>query len=203
VNEQEGIRRELKIPDSARIILYAGRLAKYKGCDILLEAIAPILQEKNLYILFVGTLDSTISGSEEMLIQMKQQIETQEWGERVKFLGYRKDIPRLMASADVLAHPTVMEGFGLTLVEALAVGLPVVASNVEGIPEVLMDTDSIMVPPNNPQEFRKAIIGTLNRSSEEVIQASRKGRKQAEKFRLSRRADMLVGLFESALSDRY
>jgi glycosyltransferase involved in cell wall biosynthesis len=201
-HDRHGVRRELEIPDDARIILYVGRLAKYKGCDTLLAAMAPILEQDNLYLLFVGVLDPTIAGSEEMLDQMKNQSQIEAWGERVRFLGYRKDIPQLMATADVLAHPTTMEGFGLTLVEAMAVGLPIVTTNVEGIPEVLQGTDSIMVAPTDPQSLRGAVLSTLKRSPSEVTQASEKGRKRAEKFRLQSRTDMLIMFFNEIISKK-
>ena len=200
---RQGVRRELEIPYSERIVLYVGRLAKYKGCDVLLDAVSKIMQQNNLYLLFVGMLDPAVGGSEEMLYKMKKRIKNEKLGDRVKFLGYRKDIPWLMASADVLAHPTEMEGFGLTLVEALAAGLPVVASNVEGIPEVLSGSESIMIAPNDTQALQAAIIKTLNRTPEETIRVLKKGRTRAECFREGKRVDVFINLFDDVLSGRF
>lgn len=195
--------KELEIPSDGHILLYVGRLAKYKGCDILLEAIAPCLRQNNLFLLYVGLVDPAVSGSDEMLANMNKKISSENLGERVRFLGYRKDIPRLMSSADVLVHSTTTEGFGLTLVEAMAAGLPVVATNVEGIPEVLAGTDSIMVPPNDPYAIRDAILKTLNRSSEEACSALKKGKNAAENFRIDKRVDQFVNFFENILAERF
>jgi len=203
IPDRQGVRSELEIPNDCRIIMYVGRLDKDKGCDILFEAMAPILEPNNLYLLYVGMLDPAVPGAEEMLYKMKNQIVTEGLGDRIRFLGYRKDIPRLMAAADVLAHPTKIEGFGLTLIEAMAAGLPVVTTNVEGIPEVLDGTESIMVAPNDPHVLRVAILKALNRMPEEATRVLEKGRKRAECFRIDRRVDAFVNLFDEILSGRF
>ena len=77
-----------------------------------------------------------------------------------------------------------------------------VASNVEGIPEVLADTGSIMVEPNDPHALREAVLKTLNRTSDEAIRALEKGRKRAEYFRIGKRVDALVNLFDNVRSGR-
>ena len=89
IQERRGVRRELEIPNDGRIALYVGRLAKYKGCDTLLEAMAPSLQQNNLYLLYVGMLDPMVSGSEEMLYKMKKQIENEGWGDTCKYFKAR------------------------------------------------------------------------------------------------------------------
>jgi glycosyltransferase involved in cell wall biosynthesis len=108
-----------------------------------------------------------------------------------------------MASSDLLVHPTRIEGFGLVLAEALAAGLPVVASNVEGIPEVLAGTDSVMVPPDDPEALRGAVLKTLNRTPDEAAEAIEKGRIRAQDFRITNRTDAMINLFEEVLSGRF
>lgn len=201
--DRPGVRRELGLPPDARLALYVGRLAAYKGIDTLLDALGPVLERKNLFLLYVGLPDLYVSGTGTMLRQMEQRIAEENWGDRVRFLGYRQDIPRLMASADVLVHPTRMEGFGLTLVEAMAAGLPVVASNVEGIPEVLAGTDCLMVPPDDPEALREAVSKTLNRAPEEAARVIEKARRRAQDFCIDKRTDAMIGLFEDVLSDRF
>jgi glycosyltransferase involved in cell wall biosynthesis len=162
----------------------------------------PCLLQHNLYLLYIGLVDPAVSGSEEMLNEMKKEILSEGLNDRVKFIGYRKDVPRIMASADLLVHPTTTEGFGLTLVEAMAAGLPVVATNVEGIPEVVDGTDSIMVNPNDPHALREAVLEMLNRTSVEANSARQKGRIVAGNYRLKKRADLLVDYFENILCER-
>ncbi len=196
------LREELSIPPDARIAIYIGRLASYKGCDVLLDALAPVLEELNLYLLYVGTVDREVAGSEQMVERMQEKVARDGLGERVRFLGYREDVPRLLASSQVLTHPTRMEGFGLTLVEALAAGVPVVATDVEGIPEVLENTDSIMVPADDPAAFRQAVIETLGRDAAAAARAASRGRARAEDFRIARRTAAMTALFSEILEDR-
>lgn len=200
--DRQGIRRDLGIPDEARVVLFVGRLAVYKGIDTLLSALGPILANHNLYLLYVGRPDLFVAGTEQMLLRMEQEIKQNNWHSRVRFLDHRKDVPRLLASSDILAHPTRMEGFGLVLAEAMAAGLPVVASNVEGIPEVLAGTDSLMVPPDDPDSLREAVLKTLHRHSEEAAAAIGKGRQRAQAFRIKQRTEAMIRLFEDTITHR-
>ncbi|MBB5348075.1 glycosyltransferase [Desulfoprunum benzoelyticum] len=196
VPDRYEVRKDLGIPGNARLAIYVGRLVAYKGIDTLLNALSPILEKENLFLLYVGQPYLGASGTQEMLQQIERQVAEASWRDRVKFLGYRKDVPRLMASSDILVHPTRTEGFGLILAEAMATGLPVVASNVEGIPEVLAGTDSVMVPPDDPEVLRKAVLKILNRRPEEAARAIKKGQIRAEDFRIEKRTDAMVKLFE-------
>jgi glycosyltransferase involved in cell wall biosynthesis len=113
----------------------------------------------------------------------------------VHFLGLRDDIPELMNSADVLVHPARKEGFGLVLAEALAAGLPIVATDVGGIPEVLACTDALMVPPDDPLALREALLDVLDRTPEEALACRRKARQRAQFFRPERRIKDMKKLF--------
>jgi glycosyltransferase involved in cell wall biosynthesis len=203
VPDRSDVRRELGIPTDARLIIYVGRLAAYKGIDTLLDALGPVLEENRLFLLYAGCPDLSIAGTREVLRHMEQRIAGEHWGHRVRFLGFRNDVPRLMASSDLLVHPTRIEGFGLVLAEAMAAGLPVVASNVEGIPEVLAGTASLMVRPDDPSALREAVLKTLNRTPDEAARAIEKGRRRAEDFRISKRMDAMIDLFEDVLQRRF
>jgi glycosyltransferase involved in cell wall biosynthesis len=134
---------------------------------------------------------------------MKQAIADAGLTNRVRFLGRREDVPRLMASSDILVHPSRIEGFGLVLAEAMAAGLPIVASNVEGIPEVLEGTKSIMVPPDDPDALRGAVLRALNWSTVERGHFIEKGKRRAEDFRMGNRTSAMISLFEDVLEGRF
>lgn len=197
------LRQELEIPEDACLAIYVGRYAAYKGIDTLLNALGPILVNNNMYLLYVGSPDLSVAGTEIMLEQMKTLISNENWNEVVRFLGQRNDIPNLLASADVLVHVTRTEAFGRTLAEAMAAGLPVVASNVEAVPEVLEGSDSIMVPENDPLALRQAVLKTLHRKPDEAACAIEKGRIRAEDFRIGKRTDAMIELFKDVLSNRF
>jgi len=207
VPEREAVCSELKIPSEHKILLFVGRMLKRKGIDTILAAFGPILRETDLHLVYVGGTDQGpegfFFGEAGLLERMQTQIAEENWIDRVHFLGRRKDVPRLMASCDLLVHPARIEGFGLVLAEALASGLPLVASNVEGIPEVLAGTDSLMIPPDDPMALRDAVLQTLNRPPEEEACAIKKGRKRAEDYRIGKRIDAMVKLFEEVMECQF
>lgn len=202
-SERTEVRRELAIPDDGIIALFVGRMLKRKGIDTLLDSLGAILSNRNLYLVYVGDWDQPsehlFSGEDGLELRMRRQVEQKSWGGRVRFLGRRNDVPRLMASSDLLVHPARLEGFGLVLAEAMAAGLPVVASNVEGIPEVLQGTKSLMVPPNDPAVLRDAVTEMLRKSSAERGRIISLGRKRAEAFRIRRRIDELTQYFDEVM----
>lgn len=201
--DRDHVRKEFDIPLDSKLALYVGRLAAYKGIDTILEALSPILEKENIYLFYIGLPDDSICGTKEMVQNIKKTISISQWGYRVKFIGYRTDIPRLMASSDILVHPTRIEGFGLVLAEALATGLPIVASNVEGIPEVLSGTDSLMVNPNDSIALRDAILKILHRNNIEAEIARQKGYRKAMNYKVEKRTMAMLELFDDVLNNRF
>lgn len=110
-------------------ILFVGRLERPKGVYELIEAFERIHKKYDVDLALVG------EGDEEGL---KKSIH-RDIRAKVHVLGYRKDIPQLMAGADILVHPSHREGFSRVVTEAMAAGLPVVASPVGGIPDRVTD----------------------------------------------------------------
>jgi len=158
-------------------ILFVGRLTKQKGVEILLKAIK-ILKNKhsrNLKIAIVGDGD------------LKENLNdlTAELGlnKEVKFLGVREDINGLMDSAKIFVLPSRWEGFGLVIVEAMSNMLPVIATNVGGIPEIIENgKDGLLVPPENSGALARAINSLLENEKlrEKLSQAAYK--KVKEKY---------------------
>jgi glycosyltransferase involved in cell wall biosynthesis len=202
--DRDGVREELGIPKDSLIALFVGRVQMRKGIDTALYALGPILESENLHLIYVGEAlgsEGFFPGEEGLPDRMKADIETNGWTNRVHFVGRRKDVPRLMASSDVLVHPARIEGFGLVLAEALAAGLPVVASDVMGIPEVLRGTDSLMVPPEDPERLHESVLQVLHRTPKEAEEAASRGRARAGEYRIGKRIDSLVEIFRE-IKDR-
>lgn len=193
------VRQELGIPADHRIGLFVGRLVKSKGIDTILESMAPLLRDGKLTLLYVGREhppEGMYPDEHGLLDRMRSRVQTEGWNDRVKFLGLRRDVGRLMRAADFLIHPARLEGFGLVLAEALACRLPIVASNVQGIPEVVSNTESILLSPDHPDAYRDAVQKILARPEEERVAAADRGRARAEQFRMERRVDELISLFQ-------
>jgi len=137
-------------------ILFVGRLTKQKGVDILLKAIKILKNEysRNMKIAIVG--DGELKENLNNL--------TVELGlnKEVKFLGVREDINGIMNSAKIFVLPTRFEGFGMVIIEAMSNMLPVIATNVGPIPEIIENgKDGILVPPENPKALARAINDLL------------------------------------------
>lgn len=194
------VREELAAPRDSRIALFVGRMLKRKGIDTILDALGPILHDQNLRLVFIGEwgypAEGFFPGEDTLRETMERRIASEGWTDRVHFLGRRNDVSRIMAASDVLVHPARIEGFGLVLAEALATGLPVVASNVQGIPEVLAGTSSVLVAPDDSEAVRAAVLDVLSRPEAVAVEAERRGRARAEAFRAGNRIDALVALFE-------
>lgn len=205
IDEHGAVCEEFDIPKDAKIGIFVGRLLIGKGIDTILEAVLPILVQQNLYILYVGEVDTPEAFFPDdlgLLDRLKERIRKEGIEKHIRFIGRRNDVSQLMASSDVLVHPARTEGFGLILAEAMAAGLPIVASNVEGIPEVLEGTDSILVPPGDPKALREAVLKTLNRSKEEAAVATKKGRRRAETFRIGIRTSNMIALYRDVMNEK-
>ena len=151
--EREGvrIRDELGIRRDDFVVGNVGRLAPQKGQRHLIAAM-PLLLERvpNAHAIIVGGGDL-----EEYLRDLSVEFGVTE---RVHVLGPRRDVPALMHSMDVFAMPSIWEGFGLVLLEAMAAGRPVVASRVATIPEVVVDGETgILVRAGDPLALADAL----------------------------------------------
>jgi glycosyltransferase involved in cell wall biosynthesis len=196
--DRERLAQELSLNSNSRLFLFVGRLTPHKGLRLIIEAVEPLLID-GATLLIAGQCQPN-SGDAAFVEGLKRMTQMYGLSHAVRWLGRREDVPRLMASADVLLHPASLEGFGLVLAEALATGLPVVASNVDGIPEVVESTDSILVPPDNPMALREAINSVMSRTPLEAEACRRKGRARAEYFRTERRADDLLRYFRDLMA---
>ena len=139
----------------AQLVGVVGRLELEKGHPTLLEAWPTVLQAvPNAYLLIVG---------EGSRLDALQAIARDHGIERhVVFTGRRDDIPAVTAAFDVAVLPSYREAQGLTILEAMALSRPVVASNVGGIPEMIQDgVSGLLVPPHDPPALAAAIVRLL------------------------------------------
>ncbi len=143
-NHKVNFRKQLKISDDAKIILIVGRIEKRKGHDIAIEILASKLKTNpNLYLAFAGEYfegNAIESGLNDFNFVIEELINKHGIRNKIIFLGFQNDIQLIMEESDLLLHLARHEGFGLVLLEAILFGLPIVASNSGGIPEVLAET---------------------------------------------------------------
>ena len=150
--------RLLPIDDNASIILFVGGLRKIKGLDYLFEAMRFVKEKTTrVTLLLVG------DGSERNHLEaLARDLDLEE---NIHFAGRvpPEAIPKCMAAPDVLVLPSLSEGFPNVILEAMASGLPVVATRVGGVPDIVADgINGFVVPPRNPREIAEKVLALLN-----------------------------------------
>jgi sugar transferase (PEP-CTERM/EpsH1 system associated) len=153
--DQQTARAMFGLPVPGKIMAAIGRPRPVKGFSYLLEAFAQIAADQpDLYLLFVG------DGPEKRPLQTAaQQLPS---ANRVIFLGDQQEIPRLLAALDILVLPSLWEGLPNVVLEAMAAGLPVVATAVGGTPELVVEGETgLLVPPRDPATLAEAIVTLL------------------------------------------
>jgi glycosyltransferase involved in cell wall biosynthesis len=173
------IRDELEISSDEILIGMVGRIGEGKGHKYFLEAAQKLTEFcKNCRFMVVG---DTIF-NEKLLTKNNFVKYCEKLGisSHVIFTGHRSDIPHIMASLDVLTLATEAEPFGRVLIEAMAAGKPVIATNAGGVPEIVLDGQTgILVPPRDSHALAAAML-TLVRDSKLRRKMGECGRKRAE-----------------------
>ncbi|MCC6614432.1 MAG: glycosyltransferase [Anaerolineae bacterium] len=145
------LRRELQLAPDALVIGIISRLIAQKGIDDGLRAFKQVADEfpdGHLVIAGDGALRETLELEAERL----------QLGTRVHFLGWRSDAVRVMAALDIFLMPSLWEGFGLTLLEAMSMAVPVVATSVSAIPEIVAHQETgLLVPPHDVNGLADAL----------------------------------------------
>ncbi|TME08883.1 MAG: glycosyltransferase family 4 protein [Chloroflexi bacterium] len=155
-----------------KLIGFVGRLVDQKGCEFLIRAAPRVIAvHRDVRFLIIG------DGPERARLEALAR-ETGAAG-AVEFAGYRSDPSTLMQTMAVLAVPSVYEPLGMVAIEAMACGVPVVASAVGGLPEVVENGNTgILVPPRDPEALAAALIRLLD-SPQRARQMGSKGRERA------------------------
>lgn len=142
------IRRDLSLPDDTFLLVAVGRLTERKGHVVLLDAMSGLPDRVHLMIVGTGELEERLRG-----IAGEAGI-----GGRIHFLGRREDVPALLRCSDILVLPSILEATPYVLVEAMAAGLPVVASGIYGVPEIVSRGETgLLFPPGDSGKLRKMI----------------------------------------------
>lgn len=150
------LRGELDL-GNAFTFLIAGRLHPEKGYEHLFEAVRLLKSRGGRAFALL------IAGRGPFLESYQRVVAALGISDRVRFLGFRNDLPDLMVASDLFVLPSIAESFGLVLAEALYLGLPVVATRVGGIPEIVDDgVDGRLVPPGDPLALSDVMESFLN-----------------------------------------
>jgi len=179
----------LRINPEDYVIGCIARFDEQKGHRYLVQAINKVLAKiKNVFFVFVGTgrLESKI----------KERINQLNLNDKVKFLGQRDDINNILSALDVFVLPSVWEGLGIVLLEAQAAYLPVVATKVDGIAEVVKDgVTGLLVPAKDAQSLAAAIINLIE-DNDKAQQYGKNGHEfVAQNFTIEKMANKIETLY--------
>lgn len=156
VEERERVREELSTPRDHKVIIAAARLVPYKGHHVLMEALGELERREDWTAWIAGGPQSALET--RYLAELKSSVERRGIEGRVRFLGERRDVARLLRAADVFCQANVgQEPFGICFAEALASGIPVVTSGFGGALEIVTPELGEFVPPGDARALALAL----------------------------------------------
>jgi glycosyltransferase involved in cell wall biosynthesis len=206
------VRAELRLPPEAPVLGTVGRLVPIKGQRYLIEAFARLAAARpHLHLLLVG--DGPLRDD---LIALARSLElpvllhpgdsagpAAPGTGTVHMLGLRRDVPRLLAAMDVFALPSLNEGMGRVLVEAMAMELPCVASRVSGIPDVVADgVTGFLVPPRDPAALAASLFHLLEHPGQAREMGRRGQLRVVPEFSVERMIEKLETMYRELLMEK-
>lgn len=187
-----GFERPVEYRSDCLNLACVGRLSEIKGLEFAIRSMAHPDMPKNARLSIIGT--------GPLAAQLEAEAARLDVGHRVQFLGFRDNIMDYIGSCDALLMPSLYEGLPYTLLEAMALGIPVVASRVGGLAEVLVDRKTaVLIPPGNAGEIAAAIrwITEHPRAAREIGASAQMD--QRMRFSLERMSSSYLSVYRQAL----
>jgi glycosyltransferase involved in cell wall biosynthesis len=198
--EQKAARKQFGLPGNAWLWGTAGRLTPVKGHGTLLTAWAKMsLGAKSAHL--------AIAGEGELEKELKNLANRLKISEQVTFLGQVRDMPCFLNALDGFVFPSINEGLGLALIEAMSAGIPVVASDTGGIPEVLKGIEVkghvFLTKPECPEELGRAMVSMMKWDQKRYNEASASVKKRGLEFDKSMMIDRMDKFYQEIADPRY
>ncbi len=191
------VRKHFQIPASAPVLGVVGRLEAQKGHQYLLQAMPQIcaaFPDTRLLVVGEGSLDTTL----------QDQAKDLGLHANVTFAQFQRDVPAFLEAMDIVVLPSLHEGLPLTAIEASAMAKPVVATEVDGTPEVIRDgTTGVLVPPAAPEALADAVITLLQRPDLAFQYGAAAHAWVRQHFDLQRQVDETLRLYLKVLAENH
>jgi glycosyltransferase involved in cell wall biosynthesis len=149
------LRSDLGISESTVVLVNLAMMRPGKGQDQLIDALGLVPSSMDVCVLLAG------DGTERPTLETRARA-VDPGGTRIRFVGYRRDVPELLSASDIVVHPALFDALPTALIHALACGRPTIASAVGGIPEIVGDDAGVLVEPGRPDLLADAIIDLIN-----------------------------------------
>lgn len=192
----ENMRKSLSIKEDDIVVCCVGRIVPAKGLEYLIEAVSLLKKEiKNIKLLLVG--------GGWLLEKMKKKASECGVDDLTIFTGKRDDVPEILSCIDVFVMPSIAEGFGNAIVEAMSMEKPVVGTRIGGIPEIIKDgVNGIIVPPEDPQALAKAIKDVIVNKPSTLKMLKQAKEDALSKFTIQGTARKWESLYRSLLEEK-
>jgi glycosyltransferase involved in cell wall biosynthesis len=193
--EREAVRERLGLKKEDVFFLAVGRLVYEKGHEFFIEAMSLVTREDSHAV-------AGICGAGQLHDQLQAQIDELSLKDKVKLLGQWDSIPEILAAADVFVLPSRWEGLPMALLEGMMAGLPVVATRVEGVDEVVQPgVHGLLVPLESPAELGRAILQLL-RSPADRQRMGRAARERVlDSYTTDRMCEAYLHVIEKSLGE--
>ena len=191
-----GLKQTLGLAEACQVIGIVGRVSQGKGHLELLKAFA-LLDRQDTHLVIVGGLSPETGGSTEYAETLKSYVEANGLESKVTFYGFSEQTQALLMDMDIVVIPSELEAFGLTVIEAMAVGRAIVGSCHGAIPEIIADT-GVLVDPADSAAFAQALAGLCDNPAErERLALVSRQRAQAE-FDQHKHVQALLASYQQA-----
>lgn len=193
---ESNLYNKLKIKKDEKVIIFVGRLHSIKGLSYLIEAMEIIYQKYPKSRLL-------IVGDGEERTNLENLVKKMNLDKCVIFIGMvpNETVPEYMVASDVFVLPSLSEGFPLTVVEAMASGLPIVATKVRGLPEIIKDGENgFLVEPRNSEEIAKKVLLVLE-NDELREKISKRNKEEGNKYEWESIVEKLEEIYFGVVSD--
>jgi len=189
-------RARLGVPPDVPLLVTVGRQEFQKGQWHPLEAMPKVLASHADARLLIAGREGNAS------LRLRGVAREAGMDGQVEFLGHREDVPEILAAADLFVFPSLYEGLGGALIEAMALGLPIVASDLPAIREVVeADRNAVLVPPGSPAHLAEAINPLLADEGRRTWMGKRGRQIFEERFTLERSGTRMLELFERVAAE--
>lgn len=181
-------RQKLNLQQFDFCVGIVGRIEKEKGHKFLIKAVSKLKK-------IIPNIKLNIIGTGSIENKLKELTERAGMKHNVKFMGYCKNVAELYPGFDLLILPSLFEGFGLVVIEAMAANVPVIVSNIDGLREIVSPKEGILIKPGSTKEICNAIIKSHKKREYTTQLAKSAKRKVINQFNLNKKMIELQNIY--------
>ena len=173
---KQNAKQMMGLPSNVFVFGTAGRLTPTKGLLYLIEAFSKVKEQK-------PSAHLVLLGDGQCRAELEQQVSKVSCRNSIHFLGYRNNIEQLLRGMDVFVLSSVAEGMPRVILEAMSAGIPCIATEVGGIPEIIVGNDvGLLVSPRDPAALAQAMISSANMPEDRLEKLIEKAQYKAQQF---------------------